>query len=97
MATHDWHEGLPGYTAESFLHDGCGECDHRANQPLEALLNMEEETFASFWRKMLTVEWGSAGGRWTSANDAKVGRQAYFIALLLQRQHTLMVVPGVSR
>lgn len=43
--SHDYHEGLPGYSPGQLLVDGCKECEHRANNIPLALRSMDRETY----------------------------------------------------
>jgi hypothetical protein len=49
--THDYHEGLPGYSPEQLLHAGCGECDQRAAEPSGGLAHLDMTQFARAWHR----------------------------------------------
>lgn len=60
MATHDYHEGLPGYHPDQVLRDGCAECERRGKDPLKALLHMDRERFAKAWQRAIDYDRGTA-------------------------------------
>lgn len=49
--SHVYHEGLEGYDPRQILHDGCPECEHRAESVERALGNMDAARFEKAWRR----------------------------------------------
>jgi hypothetical protein len=47
--SHTYHEGLPDFTPNRILHDGCHECELRARNPAIALKLMDKPTFQRAW------------------------------------------------
>lgn len=44
--THDYHQGLPGYSAAQILHDGCQECEARGANVAHAINCLDAQNFA---------------------------------------------------
>lgn len=55
MAMHDYHPGLPGYSPDQILHDGCPECERRGADVELALAYMDDPTFARAWQR--AIDW----------------------------------------
>lgn len=51
MASHDYHDALPGYDERQILHDGCGECEYRAENVERAIANLDQHRFEKAWRR----------------------------------------------
>lgn len=83
--SHDYHDGPEG----AVLFDGCEECDYRAENPMDALLRMDNTTFSTFENRMFEVEYENRGSYLTS-NEAKVGRVLYLISILNERHGAVM-------
>ncbi len=49
--THDYHDGLPGYSEAQILHDGCGECEARGRNLNIAIGSLDKGRFALAWRR----------------------------------------------
>jgi hypothetical protein len=49
--THDYHEGLPGFSEAQILHDGCGECELRGRDLSLSIGSMDRGRFALAWRR----------------------------------------------
>jgi hypothetical protein len=79
--SHTFHEG----PERAVLFDGCDECDRRAADPIEGLLLMDTERFATFTDRMLDIEYDQGCPLYLTENEAAVGRHLYYISLLMQR------------
>ncbi len=49
VSAHDYHEGLPGYSPEQLLHDGCGECEARGKDLGVAIGSLDRSRFMRSW------------------------------------------------
>ena len=56
---HDYHNGLPGYSADQILHDGCGECEARAASLDHGLAHLDRNNFYRAWAR--AAEWNRSG------------------------------------
>ena len=56
---HDYHDGLPGYSPDQVLHDGCGECEARSKQPDGGMAYLDRLNFVRAWER--AAEWNRAG------------------------------------
>lgn len=56
---HDYHEGLPGYSPDQILHDGCGECEDRAVSRNHGIAFLDRGNFARAWAR--AEEWNRTG------------------------------------
>ena len=56
---HDYHDGLPGFSPERVLHDGCGECEARAASPDHGIAHFDRANFVKAWHR--AAEWNTAG------------------------------------
>jgi hypothetical protein len=79
--SHDYHVGREG----AVLFDNCGECDARAANPIEALLNLDSTNYAVLRDRMLAVEFGDDADSYRSSNEARVGKALYAFAVLEER------------
>ena len=86
--THDLHDG----PADAILYDGCDECDHRASEGIAGALHMDPITFSRMWSRMMSVERGEDRDSYRTDNEARVGKQLYYMSLLVER-HPTVVVP----
>lgn len=83
--THVYHPSLPGYSEESVLHDGCGECERRA-ESIQGLLELDGDNLATLWRLMQDFERTNPPTRRpTSRADREACRHLLAMALLLDR------------
>jgi hypothetical protein len=82
--SHDYHEGREG----TIIFDGCAECDERAADPIKALLNLDAENYQALRARMLAVEFDGTES-YRSANEARVGKHMYAIAVLEERHGAL--------
>jgi hypothetical protein len=57
--SHDYHDGLPGFSAAQILHDGCGECEARAASPEHGIGNLDRGNFVRAWHR--AAEWNTHG------------------------------------
>lgn len=48
---HDYHEGLPGYSPEQILHDGCLECEERGKRDDHGIGSLDSRRFAAAWKR----------------------------------------------
>jgi hypothetical protein len=66
--SHTYHEGLRGYDERQILHDGCPECEYRAENAERAIANMDNGTFARAWKR--AFDWqASRGGGYEATGD----------------------------
>lgn len=57
--SHDYHEGLPGFSPSQMLHDGCGECEARSRRDDHGIANLDPDNFR---RALLRArEWNDRG------------------------------------
>jgi hypothetical protein len=56
---HTYHEGLPGYSPAQILHDGCPECEARAQSRNLGIAHLDRYRFAHAWQR--AAEWNSQG------------------------------------
>jgi hypothetical protein len=56
---HDYHEGLPGFSAAQILHDGCSECEARAKESGHGLAHLDRGNFFRAYAR--AVEWNRDG------------------------------------
>jgi len=49
--THAYHEKLPGFAPDQILHDGCDECEERAQRTDHGLSSLDSSNFALAWRR----------------------------------------------
>lgn len=56
---HDYHEGLPGYSPDQILHDGCGECEARSQEPGGGIVRLDRTNFARAWVR--AAQWNQIG------------------------------------
>ncbi len=56
---HDYHEGLPGWSEAQILHDGCGECEARAQSRNHGIANLDKWNFARAWQR--AAQWNTDG------------------------------------
>jgi hypothetical protein len=56
---HDYHDGLPGYSPEQILHDGCGECEARSKTDDHGLANLDRVNFYRAWGR--AARWNREG------------------------------------
>ncbi len=52
--SHDYHEGLPGYSKEQILHDGCAECEARAKRDDLGIDSLDSRKFPRAWQRAAT-------------------------------------------
>lgn len=81
---------------DTIFQDGCSECEHRvARGVMEALLTQDAPRVEALWRRMIAIErpslpmaavdgWITAHG-YRSHLEAKIGRELYHLAVLLER------------
>lgn len=79
--SHAYHEG----PEDAVLYDGCDECSHRANNPLDGLLTLDNERLATLHKRVLDVEYGDGVESYRTVNEAKIGRALYRLLVLLER------------
>jgi hypothetical protein len=48
---HAYHEGLPGYSPDQILHDGCPVCEDRAASRNLGLATLDMRAFARAWAR----------------------------------------------
>jgi hypothetical protein len=76
--------------------DGCEECEERADQGIQGLLNLEPIRAEVLWRRMIVTERGkkarvenlpgySVQKGYLSNAEARAGRQLYYLAVMLER------------
>lgn len=49
--SHAYHDGLPGYSPDQILHDGCGECEYRASRDDHGIGSLDRQNFARAWKR----------------------------------------------
>lgn len=85
--SHSLHSKLPGFDRANVLHDGCPECEHRAQDPLEGLLKLDRQNIDQLWQDMRDIKW--SGGKGPTRNysecDLKLIQTLYLIGVLAER------------
>lgn len=56
---HAYHDGLPGYSPNQILHDGCSECEIRSEQTAGGLTYLDRTNVAKAWAR--AAEWNQNG------------------------------------
>lgn len=56
---HDYHEVLPGYDPAQILHDGCVECEARAESRDCGISSLDHGNFERAWQR--AAEWNTRG------------------------------------
>jgi len=79
--SHDLHDGPD----DAVLYDGCAECDSRADQGIAGILNLDAQNVARLSSRMQAVEYGHGVAAYRSHNEARLGRELYYVSLLLER------------
>lgn len=83
MATHTYHEGLPGYHEDQILHDGCDECEARGRNFHMAMANMDRLTFIAAWER--AAEWHRHGLPNGSRIELEVLQVLWTVQVMLER------------
>lgn len=79
--SHDIHNGPD----DAVLYDGCAECDDRADMGMAGILYLDARNVARLASRMQAVEYGHGADSYRSRNEARLGRELYYVSLLLQR------------
>lgn len=79
--SHDLHQGPD----DSVLYDYCAECDARAEQGVAGILNLDAQNVARLAARMQAVEYGHGADSYRSHNEARLGRELYYVSLLFRR------------
>jgi hypothetical protein len=82
--THDYHGGLPGYSAAQILHDGCGECEARGEHAWDAIARLDHGSFNRAWER--AAAWNKTGLPDISGAEANVLRTLWTVQLQLERR-----------
>jgi len=72
------------------LFDNCAECDQRARQPLDAMMNLDQASFQILWTRMCAVEADEPMAVYRSGNEAQVANAMNLIRILLNRHKGVM-------
>jgi hypothetical protein len=83
VSTHDYHEGLPGYSPEQILHTGCAECEFRGRDVSEAIVHLDGRNFARAWKR--AAEWNTAGALNICEAEVPLLRALWSLQLQLHR------------
>jgi hypothetical protein len=70
--THDYHEGLPGFSPAQILHDGCGECERRSTLTGGGVAYLDMRNFARAWVRAARWEGFWEGFRITDVARAEI-------------------------
>jgi hypothetical protein len=81
---HDYHDGLPGFHPDQILHDGCGECEHRAARDDHGLSNLDMGSFARAWAR--AAEWNKHGLPTLSRAEAPLLQMLWAVQLHFERR-----------
>jgi hypothetical protein len=68
--THDYHEGLPGYSPDQLLHAGCAECEERSEEHGGGLAHLDQFRFALAWSR--AARWQSGLGSLPDLDRAEI-------------------------
>lgn len=84
---HALHERLPDFDPRNILHDGCDECEERAQKPLDGLTYLDHRNFRQAWADMLEAKWSGGKGldRNVSRCDWLLMNALYTVAVLMER------------
>lgn len=93
MATHVYHDNLPGFDPRNILHDGCPECEARAADPLRVgLPSLDTNNRLLIWQRMRIVQLADQGhvlanevNEFMSRCDFKLTQALYYISLFTSR------------
>ena len=80
--THDYHEGLAGYSPAQILHDGCGECEARGADPSEAIAHLDRQNFVRAWER--AADWNKTGCPDIAAAEVPLLRVLWTVQLQLE-------------
>jgi len=83
---HDYHEGLPGYSPNQILHDGCAECEARAKSITHGMRYLDNQRFARAWER--AAEWNVQDGDVRDISHAEMPllRILWAVQVQLQRR-----------
>jgi len=82
---HDYHEGLPGYDPKQILHDGCSECEARAQHRDLGINTLDHVNFARAWKR--AADWNQRGGQGLSLSHAELPMLRTLWAVQVQLEH----------
>jgi hypothetical protein len=80
--THDYHDGLPGYSPAQILHDGCAECEQRAASPDHGISHLDRIRFLRAWQR--AAQWQTEGIRDTAAAEVPMFRVLWAVQVKLE-------------
>jgi hypothetical protein len=92
MASHNYHEGLPGYADAQIFHDGCGECEARAEWPDHGLSTLDRGRFVLAWRR--AAEWHQQGAAGLAVSHAEAPLLGMLWAVQVKLEQ-FGIAPGV--
>lgn len=81
---HSYHEGLPGFDAGQILHDGCLECEQRAQRPDHGMAELDTFRFQQAWER--ATELHKRGLRTVSAAEHPMLETLWIIQVQLERR-----------
>jgi hypothetical protein len=83
MPAHDYHEGLPGYSAGQILHDGCPECETRSKSRDLGIGILDAQRFVKAWQR--AAAWNRHGVTDVSAAERPMLNVLWAIQLRLEQ------------
>jgi hypothetical protein len=81
---HDYHDALPGYSQEQLLHDGCIECEYRAQSSGLGISQLDKPNFYHAWKR--AAEWNRNHVSDVSKAEAPMLNALWAIQLQLERR-----------
>lgn len=85
--SHDYHQGLDTYHRDQILHDGCAECEYRAEHPETAIANLDVGNFERAWARAAAWQTGNGDARDTlSRAEVPVLRLLWAVQVQLERR-----------
>lgn len=82
--SHDYHQGLPGYSPQQILHDGCIECEARGKRDDHGIGSLDQQNFARAWQR--AAAWNRDIVTDVSAAEAPLLRTLWSLQLRLERR-----------
>jgi hypothetical protein len=81
--SHDYHDGLLGYSPAQILHDGCAECEQRAASPDHGISHLDRRNFIRAWRR--AAKWNTDGIPDLAQAEVPMFRVLWAVQLKLER------------
>ena len=98
MSTHAYHNGLARYDERNVWHDGCPECERRADAGLPGVLLLDTDNLRQLWHDALNAHGaqGRSPDRELSQCDAKAMQTIYHASVLVGRAIGARMTPSLA-